>query len=185
MERAATEQLMARARLARPLQLLQLGEQQTRVGDRIDADVVAASVRGAAPERNIEPRESTVSWTDREPRWLGDDRGFRSDPRRQQSAHAEAFILLVDDRSDQDLSIPIRCGDGNGGGAHRGQPALHIGGAAPVNPVIAKVGGKRIVNHALDAHYIKVTIEHECRCIAWSNARHDIRAPGSNVRHLD
>ena len=32
---------------------------------------------------------------------------------------------------------------------------------------------------------IEVTIEHECRCIAWSNARHDIRAPGSNVRHLD
>jgi hypothetical protein len=44
MERAATEQSMARTRLARTLELFELSEEETRVGDSVDSDVVAASV---------------------------------------------------------------------------------------------------------------------------------------------
>ena len=71
---------MARPRVARLFQPLEFGQQQTGVRNRVDADVVAASVCGTPPQRDIEPCEPAMGGTDRQLRRLGDDSGIGADP---------------------------------------------------------------------------------------------------------
>src|SRR5687768_17732605 len=103
MERAAAEQAMAWTRVSRALQLVELGEQKAGMGDCVDADIVATSVRRPASQRDIEPGESAMSRTDRKSRWLGDDCCIGADPRPEQTAQAEALVFLVHDRGDENL----------------------------------------------------------------------------------
>src|SRR5688500_11514434 len=93
------------------LEVVELGEQQSGVHDRIDADVIAAAVGGAAGESDVDPRKSAMSRTDRESCRLGDDRCFGAYARCKEGAEAKAFVLLVDDGGDDDLRLRIFADD--------------------------------------------------------------------------
>ena len=57
------------------------------------------------------------------------------------------------------------------GGAHRRHAALHVGGAARVQPTVPLLAVERRVHHPFDAHDVEMTAEHQptrrrarCRC---------------------
>src|SRR6185503_12609211 len=94
---------MPRRGITRLLELIQLGEQQSSVGDCIDSKIVSASVGSSAAQRDIDPRKSAVRRADRQLRRLGDDSGISANTGREQRSGAEAFPLFIDDGSDEDL----------------------------------------------------------------------------------
>src|ERR1700694_5043 len=100
MERAAAEQRMRGARVPGVLEPVQLGEKETGMSDGVDAHIVAAAVGRSAYQLHVEPGESAVGGADRESGRLGDDCLFRANSRVEEGAHAEAFVLFVDDRGD-------------------------------------------------------------------------------------
>ena len=57
---------------------VELGEHESGVTNRIDADVVPAAMRGAPGELDFDPDESAVRGADRESRRLGENRAFRA-----------------------------------------------------------------------------------------------------------
>src|SRR6266516_3875726 len=98
---------MASTCFARLLQLLQLGEKEARMCDRVNSDVVAASMRRSSPKRDIDPDEAAMGGTDREPSGLGDNGSIGADSGGKQRAHAEALVLLINDGRDDDLLTGI------------------------------------------------------------------------------
>src|SRR5258706_6237351 len=185
MERAATEQLMARTRLARALELFELSEEEACVGDSVDSDVVAASVRCPSGHNDVHPDEATMGGADRQSSGLSDNCRFRADPVGQQCAHAEAFVLLVDDGGDENLPAGIRLRAFRCSSAHRGNAALHVSRAAAVDTIAADLGGESIVDHSLDADDIQVAIEHQGGRVTGSNASDDVWPARSTFHQLD
>src|SRR5450759_5760045 len=151
MERAATEQLMPRAGFARSLQLFQLGQKQTRVGNCVDSNVVAASVRRASGQGDGYPHEAAMGGADREPCGLRDDCSIGADPVGEQRAHAEALVLLVDDGGDEDLATGVGSRGFHGGGAHRRDATFHVCRAATIDAIAADMGAERLMDHSLNA----------------------------------
>src|SRR5512132_1336285 len=145
---------MPRTQLARLLEAFQLGEQQTGVSDRVDANVVAAAVSRPSLQRDIDPREAAMSRANREPRRLCDDRSVSADAAGEKRAHAETLVLLIDDGGDNDLSIGSRCRL-QSSGTHCCESALHVGGAATVDAIGAQIGTEWVVHHSLDADDIE------------------------------
>src|ERR1700730_10969947 len=98
---------MVATRLAGPLYPFELRQQQTGVGDRVDSNVVPASVRRSSSQNDIDPYEAAMSGADRQPRGLCYDGSVGADPVGEQRAHAEALPLLVDDGGNEDLATGI------------------------------------------------------------------------------
>src|SRR5258705_6557212 len=185
MERPASKQRMEWPRLTRLLKLIQFGQQQSRVGDRIDSKIVAASVGRSAAERDVHPSKAAVRGAIRQPRRLGDDGGFGADAGSKQRAGAEALPLFVDDGGDEKLP-PGSCSySGHCRGADCRESTLHVGRAPAVNAVIAHVGGERLVNHTLDSNDIEVAVQHESGCVTRAEARNDVWPARRSVGQLD
>src|SRR6266550_6546608 len=174
MERAATEQRMSGTCFARLLQLLQLGEKKPRMRDRINSNVVAASMRRSSPKRDIDPDEAAMGRADREPSWLGDDGSVGADSGGKQRAHAQALVLLVDDSSDEDLSPGIRRRSFHRRGAYGRDAAFHVGRAAAIDAIAPNFGAEWLVHHALDADDVEMAVQHEGRRIRWTDAGDDV-----------
>src|SRR5258706_7485197 len=133
MERAATEQLVMAARLARPFQRFQLRQKQTGVGDSVDSNVVPASVRRSARQYDFDPHEAAMSGANRQPRGLCYDGRIGANPRSEQRAHAEALVLLVDDSGDDDLSAGILARSDDGCSTSRRDASFHVRRCAAID----------------------------------------------------
>jgi len=151
---------MLRALSANALKRFELGEKESRMGDRVNSQVISAAMRRSASKSDINPHEAAMSRADRKACRLGNDGSVRNDASGEHGAHAEALILLIDDGGDENLSCGIGRSTFRGGGAHRGDSAFHVGGAATVNAIAANFGCEGLVDHSLDADDVKMAIEH-------------------------
>src|SRR5690242_2273196 len=88
-----------------PIECVELGEKKSCVTNRIDADVISASVSSASGEFDFTPDKSAMRSANCQPRRLGDHRILGANSLFHESAHAEAFILLVGHRGDDDLPL--------------------------------------------------------------------------------
>src|SRR6185503_13636572 len=93
MQRRVAEQWMRVPDEFLALNAIDLCQEQAGVSDRIDADVIAAAVRGASGQRHLSPGESLVRGCNRQPRWLGDDAGVGSHAALDQASRAGALPL--------------------------------------------------------------------------------------------
>src|SRR5258705_13884939 len=137
MERPASKQRMEWPRLTRLLKLIQFGQQQSRVGDRIDSKIVAASVGRSAAERDVHPSKAAVRGANRQLRRLGDDGGFGADAGSEQRAGAEALPLFVDDGGGEKLPSGSCSFSGHWRGADFREANLPVGRCPAVKSVIS------------------------------------------------
>src|SRR5512138_1118389 len=102
---------MSAARQNFHLELVELGKNEARVTDGIDADVVTASMCGASGKLELDPDEASMRRTNRESCWLGEDSEVRLHSALHQSAHSKTRVFLVSNRRDNDLSrqFAARC----------------------------------------------------------------------------
>ena len=107
-------------------------------------------------------------------------------PLRDERVGAEARVLLVDDRRDDQTSLPEAAIAREPRGVdHRGHAALHVLRAASIEPAVTLDGIERR-GHAVDADGIDVPAQHQraARLGAIEHADH-VRPPRRRLLHLD
>src|SRR5262249_38272453 len=70
------------------------------------------------------------------------------------------------------------------GGAHCGDPGLHVARAAAVYAAVAHVAVERRMRHVVDADDVQVAVEHQASSVAAADACNEIRTPGNGVAQL-
>ena len=152
--------------------------------DRVDADVVAAAVGGAAGDVDREPDEAAVRGHDRERRRFGDDGGVGADAGVEDGARAGARPLLVGDGADDDLAGELvlrRRRARRRRTSRRRRPSCRRSRGR--RAAVALGGVEGWVDHAVDADDVEVAVEHEGAAAAGAaDAGDDVRAAGECVR---
>ena len=124
---------MRRPLAQRPVERVEPDEDVAHLRDRVDAEVGPRAVRGAPVRLDLEGDEALVGDADAHPGRLGDDRRVGADAL-QHRLRPDRRELLVDDRGDDHVAAqpaPRRLGRRD---QARRQAALHVVGAAPVEP---------------------------------------------------
>src|SRR2546423_2861979 len=97
--------------------------------------------------------------TNRESSRLGNDGGVSSNTCRNQGPHSEAFVFLVYDGSDENLSCRIRRRALHYSGANTCEPGLHVRRTATIDAVVTDRGVERWVHHSVDTDHVEMTVE--------------------------
>ena len=114
---------------------------------------------GASRHLDLGPHEALMRDDHFELGRLGDDRGVGTD-RAQRLLHADARVLLVGDRGDDDVAGETELRGLTAGDQRGGDAGLHVVGAAAIEPVAVDARRVRLV-HALDVDRVDVTAEQQ------------------------
>jgi hypothetical protein len=95
------------------------GQRRGHADDRVDAEVGAGAVRGAAPGLELRPCEALVRHAGRQVRRLGDD-GRIGAPAAQDRLDPLARVLLVGHGGDDDIAAQLVVRGGGAGRHDRG-----------------------------------------------------------------
>src|SRR5205085_4339474 len=108
------------------IQAVELREQQACVTNGIYPDIPATSMGGVARHFYLHPDEAAMRRHDCQLRWLRNDSRVGANALRNERARAQAFVFLVSNGGDDDLSsqVALRCTPR--GRAHGGNAAFHV-----------------------------------------------------------
>jgi hypothetical protein len=168
------------SRAQAPVVLLQRGEELARLDDGVDAEFGSGAVRGAAVHHHVEPDETPMGDGEFEVARLGDDRSIRLETGGD-LGRAEGGVLLVGDAGDEDVApepLPPRA---VGGDHHRRHPALHVEGAAAVEPAVAHDRIECVALVARRRHRVVVSVEHQRAAAAAAAGNADDRGPAGMI----
>jgi hypothetical protein len=167
----------------RAVQLAEGGEDRPGLHDRVHAEVRARAVRGPAGDLDVGPHESLVRDDQLELGRLGDDRGVGAG-RPEHLLDADARVLLVGDRGDDDVPGQAERGGLAAGDERRGDPGLHVVRAAAVEPVALDARRVRVA-HAPDGDRVEMAAEQQRPPAARARRAHDdARTARSALEHL-
>ena len=182
MHGAAPKQRV-RARGERRVELADRAQDRAGLDDRVDAEVRARPVRRAPFDLDPRPDEALVRDGDRELGRLGDDGRVGLDGAKH-LLDAEARVLLVGDRRDDDVAVQAQRGGLAAGDEGRGDARLHVVGAAAVEPVALDARVVRCV-HPPDAHRVDVPAEQQrAPASRAAGTNDDARPAGRALEHV-
>jgi hypothetical protein len=143
----------------RPVERVELDEDVAHLRDRVDPQVWPRSVRRAAVGLDLEGDESLVGDPDLHLRRFGDDRCIGADAL-EHRLRADRGQLLVHDRGDDDVAAQPALAGLGGGNQTRGEPALHVVRAPPVQPSVLDARLER-VDHPFVSDRVQVRVQEQ------------------------
>ena len=144
--------------------------------DGVDAEPRARSVGLFAVQRDLAPDRALVADADAvgaerlgDDQRVGDDQALLDEPAHARVADADR--LLVGDGALDDPAGPARASQGLDGDHLRGQAALHVGGAAAVDPAVAQLPAEGVRGPVVaDRDDVVVAVEMDGRPVRRSRA---------------
>jgi len=116
------------------VQLAERRQDRARLDDRVDAEVGPRAVGRPADDLNLTPDKPLVGGGDLQFRGFGDN-GCVGPDRAQNLLHAQARLLFVGNRCDRYVPGKPQLGRLAAGDQRCRDSALHVIGAAPVQPI--------------------------------------------------
>jgi hypothetical protein len=155
------------------------------VVDRIVALVRRAGVGRAAVDLDLDVAVAAAADDRLQLGRLGHDRLPRGEPRTlQQRADAGAALLLVDHRGERDRRLDPGALQSGHGDHCRGDPRLHVGGAAPIHAPVLEHSAERVARPTLARRHSVGVDEEQQTALPGPERRVDVGPPGRDLVQL-
>ena len=144
-------------RLKARVELGERDQDRAHLGDRVDAEVGPRPVRGHARGLELEADEAAMGDRDAQLGRLGHDRRVRANPLEHRLGARRGELLVSDDGDDHIAAQPGRL---RGGEQDRRKRALHVVGAAPIQPAVLDARLERRL-HPCDANRVQMSVQQQ------------------------